>query len=45
MCNSYRFISIMINLLLAEKEEIVQKAANEVTAEEKESLDNTLRRI
>lgn len=45
MCNSYRFISLMINLLLAEKEEIVQKAANEVSQEEKENLDNTIRRI
>lgn len=45
MCNSYRFISIMINLLLAEKEEFVQKAANEVTKEEKENLDNTIRQI
>lgn len=45
MCNSYRFINLMINLLLAEKEEFVQKAANEVTTEEKENLDNTIRKI
>lgn len=45
MCNSYRFISIMINLLLAEKEELVQKAANEVSAEEKENLDRSIRGI
>ncbi len=45
MCNSYRFISIMINLLLAEKEEFVQKAANEVSQEEKENLDNTINHI
>lgn len=45
MCNSYRFISLMINLLLAEKEEFVQKVANEVTMDEKERLDNTIRKI
>lgn len=45
MCNSYRFISIMINLLIAEKEEFVQKAANNVTEEEMEKLNNTIRKI
>lgn len=45
MCNSYRFISLMINLLLAEKEEIVQKAANEVSPEEKANLDNAIRKF
>lgn len=45
MCNSYRFISIMINLLLAEKEEFVQKVANEVAPDEKENLDKKIRKI
>lgn len=45
MCNSYRFLSIMINLLMAEKEEFVQKAANNVTEEEMEQLNSTIRKI
>ena len=45
MCNSYRFISIMVNLLVVEKEEFVQKAANDVDAEEKKRLDNAIRKI
>lgn len=45
MCSSYRFISIMINLLLVEKEELVQIAANEVTDAEKEELDKVIRNI
>lgn len=45
MCNSYRFISIMINLLLAEKEEFTQKAANAVSDEEKEHLNSTIEKI
>lgn len=45
MCNSYRFISIMINLLIVEKEEFTQKAANNVTEEEREQLNSTIRKI
>lgn len=45
MCNSYRFISLMINLLVEEKEEFVQKAANEVDEKVKEQLDSTIRKI
>lgn len=45
MCNSYRFISIMINLLIEEKEEFVQKVANDVDEEVKEKLDSAIRRI
>lgn len=45
MCNSYRFISIMINLLLVEKEDYVQKAANEVSEEIKEEVHKKIRRM
>ena len=45
MCNSYRFISIMINLLIAEKKEFTQKAANNVSKEEIEQLNSTIRKI
>ena len=45
MCSSYRFISIMINLLLVEKEDYVQKAANEVSEETKMEVHKKLRKI
>lgn len=45
MCNSYRFISIMINLLLAEKEEFMQKVADEVSDEERQQLNSAIRKI
>ena len=45
MCNSYRFISIMINLLITEKKEFSQKAANDVPEEEIEQLNSTIRKI
>lgn len=45
MCNSYRFISIMINLLLIEKEDYVQKVANEVSEETKKEVHKKLRKI
>lgn len=45
MCNSYRFISIMINLLIAEKQEFTQKAANDVSEEEIEQLNSAIRKI
>lgn len=35
----------MVNLLVVEKEEFVQKAANDVDAEEKKRLDNAIRKI
>ncbi len=44
MCSSYRFISIMINLLLVEKEDYVQKAANEVSEETKMEVHKKLRK-
>ena len=45
MCSSYRFISIMINLLLTEKQEFTQKAANKVSKEEIEELNSKIRKI
>lgn len=45
MCNSYRFISIMINLLLAEKKEFTQQAVNEVSENERDKLDNLIKKI
>lgn len=45
MCSSYRFISIMINLLLAEKKTFLQQAANRVTQEERKVIDQNIKRI
>ena len=45
MWNSYRFISIMINLLIAEKEEFTKKAANDVSHEELEQINSKIRKI
>lgn len=45
MCNSYRFISIMINLLMVEKEDFVQKAANEVSEEVKQEVHKKIRKM
>lgn len=38
MCSSYRFISLMISLLLTEKKNFVQKAGNNVSEEVKRKL-------
>ncbi len=38
MCSSYRFISLMISLLLTEKKNFVQKAGNTVSEETKRKL-------
>lgn len=45
MCSSYRFISLMINLLLTDKKKFVQKAANNVDPKEIEDLHNNIRSI
>lgn len=45
MCNSYRFITIMINLLIVQKEDYVQKSANEISNREKEELHSKLRKM
>lgn len=45
MCSSYRFISIMINLLLAEKKTFVQQAANKVTEEERKIIDGNIKKV
>ena len=38
MCSSYRFISLMISLLLTEKKNFVQKAGNNVSEDVKKKL-------
>lgn len=45
MCSSYRFISLMIALLLVEKENFVQKAANSISEKEKNKLHSDIRRL
>lgn len=45
LCNSYRFISIIINLLLTEKQEFTQEVANEESEIEREELNNLVRKI
>lgn len=45
MCSSYRFISLMISLLMTQKKKIVQKTANKISDEEKEDLHKNIRSI
>lgn len=45
MCSSYRFISLMINLLMTQKKKVVQEIANKISDEEKEELHKNIRSI
>lgn len=45
MCNSYRFISIMINLLLVPKKKFVQKVVNKISEEEINKVHSSIRNI
>ena len=45
LCSSYRFISIMINTLLTEKETFMQKVANKVSVEDKKIIDDKIEKI
>ena len=45
MCSSYRFISLMISLLLAEKKNFVQKAGNNVSEDIKRKLHQSINDI
>lgn len=45
MCCSYRYISVIINILLVEKKKFIQEVVNEVSEEEKQILNEKLPRI
>lgn len=45
MCSSYRFISLMINLLLVQKKKFVQEVANKMSEEEIENIHSNIRSI
>lgn len=45
MCSSYRYISIIISLLIVEKEEFELKTANEVSDEEKRIIKENVPKI
>lgn len=45
MCSSYRFISLMINLLLVQKKKFVQQAANKISEEEIKNVHSSIRNI
>lgn len=45
LCSSYRFIGIMINTLLTEKETFVQKVANKVPEDAKKIIDDKIEKI
>ncbi len=45
MCNSYRFISLMINMLLTEKTKFTQNMVNKATEEEIKQIHTNIRNI
>lgn len=45
LCNSYRFISLMISLLLTEKKKFVQEAANKISDEEVHQLHKDIKNL
>ncbi len=45
MCSSYRFIGLIINLILCEKEDIVQKMGDKISEDEEKRLKSKIRRL
>lgn len=45
MCSSYRFIGLIINLILCEKEDIVQKMSNKIPEDEEERIKSKIRKL
>ena len=45
LCSAYRFIGLIVNLIIMDKENLVQNIGKKIPDEEKEKLDNKLRKI